>query len=198
MFTLSPSRRSAAPAVAVLVGAAISGCSASQADDPTPSSAPAAPTSASPSASATTGSSSDVGSQASNDAEALPAALFEKDGMTLEEYTRQNLDSDYLDLDQESVLEEKVGTGTQEVTVDAQEGAVLRVVLLCPSDATGKTDIQVSRGPGGEKTWMAGSEALCGGWSAATPPVEKAGPMTFTVTVDNDRPFRVVLTAPSA
>lgn len=118
--------------------------------------------------------------------------------MTLEEYTRQNPDSDYLHPETESVLQEKVGTGTQQITVDAQEGAVLRVILLCPSDATGKTDIHTSRGAEGEKTWMAGSEALCGGWSAATPPVEKAGPMTFSATVDNDKPFRMVLTAPAS
>lgn len=31
-----------------------------------------------------------------------------------------------------------------------------------------------------------------------SPPVDEAGPMTFTVTVDNDKPFRMVLTAPSA
>lgn len=29
-------------------------------------------------------------------------------------------------------------------------------------------------------------------------PVDEAGPMTFTVTVDNDKPFWMVLTAPSA
>ncbi|MCV7527686.1 hypothetical protein M3D91_009100, partial [Micrococcus luteus] len=89
-------------------------------------------------------------------------------------------------------------TGTQQITVDAQQGAVLRVIVMCPSDATGETEILTSRGGEGTKTWMAGSEALCGGWSAETPPVDEAGPMTFTVTVDNDKPFRMVLTAPSA
>ena len=118
--------------------------------------------------------------------------------MTLVEYTRRHPDAGYLDPEKESVLEEAVGTGTQQITVDAQQGAVLRVIVLCPSDATGETEIQTSRGGGGTKTWMAGSEALCGGWSAATPPVDEAGPMTFTATVDNDKPFRMVLTAPSA
>jgi len=124
--------------------------------------------------------------------------LFEEDGMTLVEYTRQHPDADYLDPEKESVLEEAVGTGTQQITVDAQQGAVLRVIVMCPSDATGETEILTSRGGEGTKTWMAGSEALCGGWSAETPPVDEAGPMTFTVTVDNDKPFRMVLTAPSA
>ncbi|HAY86036.1 MAG TPA: hypothetical protein DCX88_00065 [Micrococcus luteus] len=124
--------------------------------------------------------------------------MFEEDGMTLVEYTRQHPDADHLDPEKESVLEEAVGTGTQQITVDAQQGAVLRVIVLCPSDATGETEILTSRGGGGTKTWMAGSEALCGGWSAATPPVDEAGPLTFTVTVDNDKPFRMVLTAPSA
>ena len=118
--------------------------------------------------------------------------------MTLVEYTRRHPDAGHLDPEKESVLEEAVGTGTQQITVDAQQGAVLRVIVLCPSDATGETEILASRGGGGTKTWMAGSEALCGGWSAATPPVDEAGPMTFTVTVDNDKPFRMVLTAPSA
>ncbi|TFE81169.1 hypothetical protein E2F93_06720 [Micrococcus yunnanensis] len=129
--------------------------------------------------------------------------MFEEDGMTLVEYTRRHPDADYLDPEKESVLkgsvlEEAVGTGTQQITVDAQQGAVLRVIVLCPSDGTGETEILTSRGGGGTKTWMAGSEALCGGWSAATPPVDEAGPMTFTATVDNDKPFRMVLTAPSA
>ncbi|MBY0173667.1 hypothetical protein H7J98_05750 [Micrococcus luteus] len=124
--------------------------------------------------------------------------MFEEDGMTLVEYTRRHPDAGYLDPEKESVLEEAVGTGTQQITVDAQQGAVLRFIVLCPSDATGETEILTSRGGGGTKTWMAGSEALCGGWSAATPPVDEAGPMTFTVTVDNDKPFRMVLTAPSA
>lgn len=197
MFPLSPSRRLAALAAAVLVGTTISGCSASQSDTPTPSGTSTAVASAAPSESAATSGSSDAGAQAPNAAEALPAALFEEGGMTLEEYARQNPDSDYVDVEQESVLEERVGRGTQEITVDAQKGAVLRIVLLCPSDATGKTDIHVSSGDGDEKTWMAGSEALCGGWSAATPPIEQAGPVTFTVTVDNDEPYRVALTVPS-
>ncbi|PAL17379.1 hypothetical protein F1717_10415 [Micrococcus luteus] len=124
--------------------------------------------------------------------------MFEEDGMTLVEYTRRHPDAGHLDPEKESVLEEAVGTGAQQITVDAQQGAVLQVIVLCPSDATGETEILTSRGGGGTKTWMAGSEALCGGWSAATPPVDEAGPMTFTVTVDNDKPFRMVLTAPSA
>ena len=197
MFPLSPSRRLAALAAAVLVGTTISGCSASQSDNQTPPGTSTAAASATPSESAATSGSSDAEAQAPNTAEALPAALFEEGGMTLEEYARQNPDSDYIDVEQESVLEERVGRGTQEITVDAQKGAVLRVVLLCPSDATGKTDIHVSSGDGDEKTWMAGSEALCGGWSAATPPIEQAGPVTFTVTVDNDEPYRVALTVPS-
>ncbi|EZP36428.1 hypothetical protein BW35_01101 [Micrococcus luteus] len=90
--------------------------------------------------------------------------------MTLVEYTRRHPDADHLDPEKESVLEEAVGTGTQQITVDAQQGAVLRVIVLCPSDATGETEILTSRSGGGTKTWMAGSEALCGGWSAATPP----------------------------
>lgn len=197
MFPLSPSRRLAALAAAVLVGTTISGCSASQSGNQTPPGTSTAAASATPSESAATSGSSDAEAQAPNAAEALPAALFEEGGMTLEEYARQNPDSDYIDVEQESVLEERVGRGTQEITVDAQKGAVLRVVLLCPSDATGKTDIHVSSGDGNEKTWMAGSEALCGGWSAATPPIEQAGPVTFTVTVDNDEPYRVALTVPS-
>ncbi|RFP73436.1 hypothetical protein D0N42_02480, partial [Micrococcus luteus] len=43
------------------------------------------------------------------------------------------------------------------------------------------TEILTSRGGEGTKTWMAGSEALCGGWSAETPPLDEAGPMTFTL-----------------
>ena len=95
--------------------------------------------------------------------------------MTLVEYTRRHPDAGYLDPEKESVLEEAVGTGTQQITVDAQQGAVLRVIVLCPSDATGETEILTSRGGGGTKTWMAGSEALCGGWSAATPPWMRRG-----------------------
>ena len=189
---------SAAVVVAALLGTAISGCSASPGSvSSTAAASSVTPTSAAPSA---TGSASATGSSASSPAgeEALPAALFEEDGMTLVEYTRRHPDADYLDPEKESVLEEAVGTGTQQITVDAQQGAVLRVIVLCPSDATGETEILTSRGGGGTKTWMAGSEALCGGWSAATPPVDEAGPMTFTVTVDNDKPFRMVLTAPSA
>ena len=199
---------SAAVVVAALLGTAISGCSASPgsvsstADASTAAASSVTVTSAAPSA---TRSASATGSSASSPAgeEALPAALFEEDGMTLVEYTRRHPDADYLDPEKESVLkesvlEEAVGTGTQQITVDAQQGAVLRVIVLCPSDATGETEILTSRGGGGTKTWMAGSEALCGGWSAATPPVDEAGPMTFTVTVDNDKPFRMVLTAPSA
>lgn len=189
---------SAAVVVAALLGTAISGCSASPGSvSSTAAASSVTPTSAAPSA---TGSASATGSSASSPAgeEALPAALFEEDGMTLVEYTRRHPDADHLDPEKESVLEEAVGTGTQQITVDAQQGAVLRVIVLCPSDATGETEILTSRGGGGTKTWMAGSEALCGGWSAATPPVDEAGPMTFTVTVDNDKSFRMVLTAPSA
>ena len=189
---------SAAVVVAALLGIAISGCSASPGSvSSTAAASSVTVTSAAPSA---TRSASATGSSASSPAgeEALPAALFEEDGMTLVEYTRRHPDADHLDPEKESVLEEAVGTGTQQITVDAQQGAVLRVIVLCPSDATGETEILTSRGGGGTKTWMAGSEALCGGWSAATPPVDEAGPMTFTVTVDNDKPFRMVLTAPSA
>ncbi|MGN7162134.1 MULTISPECIES: hypothetical protein [Micrococcus] len=189
---------SAAVVVAALLGTAISGCSASPGSvSSTAAASSVTVTSAAPSA---TRSASATGSSASSPAgeEALPAALFEEDGMTLVEYTRRHPDADHLDPEKESVLEEAVGTGTQQITVDAQQGAVLRVIVLCPSDATGETEILTSRGGGGTKTWMAGSEALCGGWSAATPPVDEAGPMTFTVTVDNDKPFRMVLTAPSA
>lgn len=188
----------AAVVVAALLGTAISGCSASPGSvSSTAAVSSVTVTSAAPSA---TRSASATGSSASSPAgeEALPAALFEEDGMTLVEYTRRHPDAGHLDPEKESVLEEAVGTGTQQITVDAQQGAVLRVIVLCPSDATGETEIQTSRGGGGTKTWMAGSEALCGGWSAATPPVDEAGPMTFTVTVDNDKPFRMVLTAPSA
>ena len=189
---------SAAVVVAALLGTAISGCSASPGSvSSTAAASSVTVTSAAPSA---TRSASATGSSASSPAgeEALPAALFEEDGMTLVEYTRRHPDAGHLDPEKESVLEEAVGTGTQQITVDAQQGAVLRVIVLCPSDATGETEILTSRGGGGTKTWMAGSEALCGGWSAATPPVDEAGPMTFTVTVDNDKPFRMVLTAPSA
>lgn len=189
---------SAAVVVAALLGTAISGCSASPGSvSSTAAVSSVTVTSAAPSA---TRSASATGSSASSPAgeEALPAALFEEDGMTLVEYTRRHPDAGHLDPEKESVLEEAVGTGAQQITVDAQQGAVLRVIVLCPSDATGETEILTSRGGGGTKTWMAGSEALCGGWSAATPPVDEAGPMTFTVTVDNDKPFRMVLTAPSA
>ncbi|WP_236649667.1 hypothetical protein [Micrococcus luteus] len=189
---------SAAVVVAALLGTAISGCSASPGSvSSTAAVSSVTVTSAAPSA---TRSASATGSSASSPAgeEALPAALFEEDGMTLVEYTRRHPDAGHLDPEKESVLEEAVGTGAQQITVDAQQGAVLQVIVLCPSDATGETEILTSRGGGGTKTWMAGSEALCGGWSAATPPVDEAGPMTFTVTVDNDKPFRMVLTAPSA
>ena len=184
---------SAAVVVAALLGIAISGCSASPGSV---SSTAKASTAAASSVTPTSAAPSATGSPAGE--EALPAALFEEDGMTLVEYTRRHPDADHLDPEKESVLEEAVGTGTQQITVDAQQGAVLRVIVLCPSDATGETEILTSRGGGGTKTWMAGSEALCGGWSAATPPVDEAGPMTFTATVDNDKPFRMVLTAPSA
>ena len=193
-----PAALPAAVVVAALLGTAISGCSASPGSvSSTAAASSVTVTSAAPSA---TRSASATGSSASSPAgeEALPAALFEEDGMTLVEYTRRHPDADHLDPEKESVLEEAVGTGTQQITVDAQQGAVLRVIVLCPSDATGETEILTSRSGGGTKTWMAGSEALCGGWSAATPPVDEAGPMTFTATVDNDKPFRMVLTAPSA
>jgi hypothetical protein len=181
---------------AVLLGTSLAGCSSPQADvssAPEPSATSTSTPTESDSSGA--GAPSDSGSTASDGEDALPAALFEEGGMTLEEYAQQHSDVDYLDLTKESVLEEKVGTGTQQITVDAQEGALLRVFLLCPSDATGKTEIRTSRGTEDKSSWMAGSDALCGGWSATTPPIDQAGPMTFTATVENDEPFRMVLTA---
>ncbi|WP_245830042.1 hypothetical protein [Micrococcus lylae] len=200
-FPLLRSTRCASVIVAaILFGTAMTGCS-SASDNKTSSSGESSvaasssdPAHASASSAESTAASG-AGSSGSDAEEALPAALFEEDGMTLVEYSRQHPDAGYLDPATESVLEEAVGTGSQEITVDAQKGAVLRVILLCPSDATGKTDIHTSREGEDEKTWMAGSEGACGDWSAATAPVPEAGPMTFTVTVDNDSPFRVVLTA---
>lgn len=193
MTSISASQRVTALVTAVLLTTGIAGCSESQGG--TPAGATGA-SSASPvgSSSSSPGAASGSAAAANDGTEVLPAALFEEGGMTLVEYTRQHPDADYLDLKKESVLEEKVGKGQQQITVDAQEGARLRAVLVCPSDATGKTEIRTSRGTEGKKSWMAGSDALCGGWSATTPPVDHAGPMTFTATVDNDEPFRMVLT----
>lgn len=126
----------------------------------------------------------------------LPDELFQDDGMTLTEYSMSDQPGpEYIDTASESVVKEGVATGEYQVTVDdARRGESYRVQLVCPSDATGKSDVYVSDSPTSKGEWQAGSEAMCGDWSAGLPPREKDGPFTVTVQVENDRPFRVAVT----
>ena len=126
----------------------------------------------------------------------LPDELFQDGGMTLSEYsTSDQPGTQYIDTASETVVKEGVGTGEHQVTLDdAHRGERYRVQLVCPSDATGKSDVYVSDSPTSKGQWQAGSEAMCGDWSAGLPPREKDGPFTVTVQVENDRPFRVAVT----
>lgn len=126
----------------------------------------------------------------------LPDELFQDGGMTLTEYsTSDNPGPKYIDTASETVVTEGVATGEYQVTLDdARRGERYRVQLVCPSDATGKSDVYVSDPPTSKREWQAGSEAMCGDWSAGLRPREKDGPFTVTVRVENDRPFRVAVT----
>ncbi|EFD50977.1 hypothetical protein AU359_00699 [Micrococcus luteus] len=126
----------------------------------------------------------------------LPDELFQDGGMTLSEYsTSDQPGTQYIDTASETVVKEGVGTGEYQVTLDdARRGERYRVQLVCPSDATGKSDVYVSDSPTSKGQWQAGSEAMCGDWSAGLPPRQKDGPFTVTVQVENDRPFRVAVT----
>lgn len=187
---------SAAVVVAALLGAAISGCSASQGGvsssatgASSPSVAPSSPARATaPVPSGTT--------RADEGPVSLPDELFQDGGMTLNEYsTSDQPGTQYIDTASETVVKEGVGTGEYQVTLDdARRGERYRVQLVCPSDATGKSDVYVSDSPTSKGQWQAGSEAMCGDWSAGLPPRQKDGPFTVTVQVENDRPFRVAVT----
>ena len=187
---------SAAVVVAALVSTAISGCSASQGSvsstatgASSPSVAPSSPARATaPVPSGTT--------RADEGPVSLPDELFQDGGMTLSEYsTSAQPGTQYIDTASETVVKEGVGTGEYQVTLDdARRGERYRVQLVCPSDATGKSDVYVSDSPTSKGQWQAGSEAMCGDWSAGLPPRQKDGPFTVTVQVENDRPFRVAVT----
>ena len=187
---------SAAVVVAALVSTAISGCSASQGSvsstatgASSPSVAPSSP------ARATAPVPSDT-TWADEGPVSLPDELFQDGGMTLNEYsTSDQPGTQYIDTASETVVKEGVGTGEYQVTLDdARRGERYRVQLVCPSDATGKSDVYVSDSPTSKGQWQAGSEAMCGDWSAGLPPRQKDGPFTVTVQVENDRPFRVAVT----
>lgn len=187
---------SAVVVVAALLGTAISGCSASQGGvsssatgASSPSVAPSSPARATaPVPSGTT--------RADEGPVSLPDELFQNGGMTLNEYsTSDQPGTQYIDTASETVVKEGVGTGEYQVTLDdARRGERYRVRLVCPSDATGKSDVYVSDSPTSKGQWQAGSEAMCGDWSAGLPPRQKDGPFTVTVQVENDRPFRVAVT----
>ncbi|MET3894297.1 hypothetical protein [Micrococcus sp. UYEF12] len=187
---------SAVVVVAALLGTAISGCSASQGGvsssatgASSPSVAPSSPARATaPVPSGTT--------RADEGPVSLPDELFQNGGMTLNEYsTSDQPGTQYIDTASETVVKEGVGTGEYQVTLDdARRGERYRVQLVCPSDATGKSDVYVSDSPTSKGQWQAGSEAMCGDWSAGLPPRQKDGPFTVTVQVENDRPFRVAVT----
>ncbi|MCK6109403.1 hypothetical protein KZX18_05415 [Micrococcus luteus] len=187
---------SAAVVVAALVSTAISGCSASQGSvsstatgASSPSVAPSSPARATaPVPSGTT--------RADEGPVSLPDELFQDGGMTLNEYsTSDQPGTQYIDTASETVVKEGVGTGEYQVTLDdARRGERYRVQLVCPSDATGKSDVYVSDSPTSKGQWQAGSEAMCGDWSAGLPPRQKDGSFTVTVQVENDRPFRVAVT----
>ena len=187
---------SAAVVAAALVSTAISGCSASQSSvsssatgASSPSVAPSSP------ARATAPVPSDT-MWADEGTVSLPDELFQDGGMTLSEYsTSDQPGTQYIDTASETVVKEGVGTVEHQVTLDdAHRGERYRVQLVCPSDATGKSDVYVSDSPTSKGQWQAGSEAMCGDWSAGLPPREKDGPFTVTVQVENDRPFRVAVT----
>ncbi|MFI8724547.1 hypothetical protein [Micrococcus luteus] len=187
---------SAAVVAAALVSTAISGCSASQSSvsssatgASSPSVAPSSP------ARATAPVPSDT-TWADEGPVPLPDELFQDGGMTLSEYsTSDQPGTQYIDTASETVVKEGVGTGEYQVTLDdARRGERYRVQLVCPSDATGKSDVYVSDSPTSKGQWQAGSEAMCGDWSAGLPPRQKDGPFTVTVQVENDRPFRVAVT----
>lgn len=187
---------SAAVVAAALLSTAISGCSASQSSvsssatgASSPSVAPSSP------ARATAPVPSDT-TWADEGPVPLPDELFQDGGMTLSEYsTSDQPGTQYIDTASETVVKEGVGTGEYQVTLDdARRGERYRVQLVCPSDATGKSDVYVSDSPTSKGQWQAGSEAMCGDWSAGLPPRQKDGPFTVTVQVENDRPFRVAVT----
>ena len=187
---------SAAVVAAALLSTAISGFSASQSSvsssatgASSPSVAPSSP------ARATAPVPSDT-TWADEGPVPLPDELFQDGGMTLSEYsTSDQPGTQYIDTASETVVKEGVGTGEYQVTLDdARRGERYRVQLVCPSDATGKSDVYVSDSPTSKGQWQAGSEAMCGDWSAGLPPRQKDGPFTVTVQVENDRPFRVAVT----
>lgn len=187
---------SAAVVAAALLSTAISGCSASQSSvsssatgASSPSVAPSSP------ARATAPVPSDT-TWADEGPVPLPDELFQDGGMTLSEYsTSDQPGTQYIDTASETVVKEGVGTGEYQVTLDdARRGERYRVQLVCPSDATGKSDVYVSDSSTSKGQWQAGSEAMCGDWSAGLPPRQKDGPFTVTVQVENDRPFRVAVT----
>lgn len=187
---------SAAVVAAALLSTAISGCSASQSSvsssatgASSPSVAPSSP------ARATAPVPSDT-TWADEGPVPLPDELFQDGGMTLSEYsTSDQPGTQYIDTASETVVKEGVGTGEYQVTLDdARRGERYRVQLVCPSDATGKSDVYVSDSPTSKGQWQAGSEAMCGDWSAGLPPRQRDGPFTVTVQVENDRPFRVAVT----
>lgn len=185
---------------ALVLTLGLSACSTPTNEPASSPTADSASTSTSGSASTQESPASSNETQESDQAEVesdLPPSLFEEGGTTFAEFMEQNPESDYFDESKETILQEKLATKEAQITLSAQDGAEYRVMLFCPSDAIGKTDVYVSSTPDGERDWKAGSDGLCGDWSAGLPPVTEAGPMTITATVDNDRPFRMVLATSS-
>lgn len=187
---------SAAVVAAALLSTAISGCSASQSSVSTSATGASSPSVAPSSPARATAPVPSVTTWADEGPVSLPDELFQDGGMTLSEYsTSDQPGTQYIDTASETVVKEGVGTGEHQVTLDdARRRERYRVQLVCPSDATGKSDVYVSDSPTSKGQWQAGSEAMCGDWSAGLPPREKDGPFTVTVQVENDRPFRVAVT----
>ncbi len=191
-------RGASATAIVLLTLTGATACNSDPAPVPTPASQTSSPgeaTSPTPRSEASSGEATPSGTdEAGSD---LPSSLFEAGGTTFADFMEENPRSDYFDESKETILQEELATGEAQITLTTQEDAEYRVMLFCPSDAIGKTDIYVSSTPEGERDWKAGSEGLCGDWSAGLPPITDGGPMTITATVDNDRPFRMVIAASS-
>ncbi|MDY6054864.1 hypothetical protein [Micrococcus sp.] len=187
-----PLRQTALGGAALALALGLTACGAdvgAPAAAPTSSPSSASTTTPAPSPSEGEGTESPV----TGGAPTPPESVVAEGGTTFADFVAEHPHSPLFDRDEGDILQEKLGTGEVSLTVDAQKGARYAVLLLCPSDASGKTDVYLSDGPGEAKVWMAGSEALCGDWSAELPPAAATGPQTITVTVDNDRPFRAVL-----
>lgn len=186
--------RSTALAALVTCGLLLTGCSSgSSADAAAPSSPTLSGASSSTGPASPTTVSTEPGPADGDDAleRVLPAALFESGGLTLQEYEERTADHDFYDEDEQLVLKESLGTGRQQLTVDLQKGDVVTVVLVCPEEARGSSDIFILPGAGGEPDWKAGSQ-WCG-VTAGLPAREESGPLSVITMTENDRPYRVAL-----